>query len=175
MDADIGEQVSAMVWNSSFSLQLDERKPISDNNTPPTVPAITNILAWPLHGRLVPWSDVGAGPTHPHSQPCLALLQPCGQICPPLHESVNVAVNAINKITARALNGYSNSCVRKTLGPLSILESLEELVATLWEKVSSSCCTIMYSSDFFFFTKDKGSHGKAPGKWGYLRPVQGCP
>ncbi|XP_071771056.1 zinc finger BED domain-containing protein 5-like [Centroberyx gerrardi] len=92
---------------------------------------------------------------------------------PPLHESLNVAVKAINKIKAHALNDRlfrqlcqendetferlllhtdlsKGNCLARFCELFdSIVEFLEEVDAALGEKVSSSRCDIMYLVDFF--------------------------
>uniref|UniRef100_A0A3Q3VS94 HAT C-terminal dimerisation domain-containing protein n=1 Tax=Mola mola TaxID=94237 RepID=A0A3Q3VS94_MOLML len=94
----------------------------------------------------------------------------------PFPKSLNVAVKAINKIKAHALNDrlFRQLCqeIDETFEPLllhaelhwlskgncfahfcelfdSIVEFLEEVDAALGEKVSSSRCDIMYLADFF--------------------------
>lgn len=95
---------------------------------------------------------------------------------PPLHESLNVAVKAINKIKAHALNNRlfrqlcqendetferlllhtevrwlsKGNCLARFCELFdSIVEFLEEVDAALGEQVSSSHCDIMYLADFF--------------------------
>ncbi|XP_010775064.1 zinc finger BED domain-containing protein 5-like, partial [Notothenia coriiceps] len=95
---------------------------------------------------------------------------------PPLHESLNVAVKAINKIKAHALNNRlfrqlcqendetferlllhtdvrwlsKGNCLARFCELFdSIVEFLEEVDAALGEQVSSSRCDIMYLADFF--------------------------
>lgn len=95
---------------------------------------------------------------------------------PPLHESLNVAVKAINKIKAHALNNRlfrqlcqendetferlllhtdvrwlsKGNCLARFCELFdSIVEFLEEVDAALGEQVSSRRCDIMYLADFF--------------------------
>ncbi|XP_073689566.1 zinc finger BED domain-containing protein 5-like [Garra rufa] len=102
------------------------------------------------------------------------LLAKC--ISPVLHESLNIAVKAINKIKAHALNNRlfrqlcqeneetferlllhtdvrwlsKGNCLARFCELFnSIVEYLEEVDAALGERVSSSRCDIMYLADFF--------------------------
>ncbi|KAI2645147.1 Zinc finger BED domain-containing protein 5 [Labeo rohita] len=155
MGADTEEQLCAILRDSPFSLQLDETT-TSDNNA--LLMAYVRYRASDIHCVL-----------HRHN-----LVAKC--ISPVLHESLNIAVKAINKIKAHALNDrlFRQLCQenKETFECLllhtevcwlskgnclarfcelfySIVEYLEKVDAALGERMSSSRCDIMYLTDFF--------------------------
>ncbi|XP_071394012.1 zinc finger BED domain-containing protein 5-like [Centroberyx affinis] len=188
MAADTEEQLCAILRDSPFSLQLDETT-TSDNNAllmayEKSIP-ITNILACATDGAP---SMVGRyrGFTALLKEQVLHVLTVhcvlhrhnlvAKSKSPPLHESLNVAVKAINKIKAHPLNDRlfrqlcqendetferlllhtdvrwlsKGNCLARFCELFdSIVEFLEEVDAALGEKVSSSHCDIMYLADFF--------------------------
>ncbi|KAL0197551.1 hypothetical protein M9458_006091, partial [Cirrhinus mrigala] len=172
MGADTEEQLCAILRDSPFSLQLDETT-TSDNNAdglygaPSMVGRFRGFTA--LLKEEVPHVLTVHCVLHRHN-----LVAKC--ISPVLHESLNIAVKAINKIKAHALNDrlFRQLCQEneETFERLllhtevrwlskgnclasfcelfgSIVEYLEKVDAALGERVSSSRCDIMYLTDFF--------------------------
>uniref|UniRef100_A0A3B5Q1Y9 HAT C-terminal dimerisation domain-containing protein n=1 Tax=Xiphophorus maculatus TaxID=8083 RepID=A0A3B5Q1Y9_XIPMA len=180
MGADTEEQLCAILRDSPLTLQDETTTP---NNNALKPPPVTNILACATDDAP---SKVGRyhGFTALLKEQVLKVLTvlcilhhhnlvaKCNS--PPLNESLNIAVKAVNKIKAHALNDrlfrllcqendeiFERRLLLTNVRWLSrgnclvlfyyrnIVEFLESIGSALGEQVTSSHCDIMYLADFF--------------------------